>query len=313
MTDSSRKSVDSFIEQSMDLFERADVGAVRPFDLKKPERLLAALDGSAQDHATVLMAKQLHDRLGCAVAFHPAPTDEFRIESDTFDVLQSIGAAHVDVAPGIETNYDRILAAAETCKADLLLAPCPFGRDFESLGEDSTGTVIDVLTARSRIPFVAIRRPDATGRDPMTHLRIILTGANPAAELAASWAVSLVQPQGRLELLLLVEHSFYENFKDTLASLQPGIEVDYEDLEHALAKKYAALNASLQHAASEIGFTYELLVRYEADDEPITPEDPRTHPALMVLALQRTDHDSQGEIHDFVRRSPHPVLTVAVD
>ena len=313
MDDPTQRQVDSDIEKSMDLFERADVGTAPALQRRYPQRVLVALDGSAQDEAVVLMAKQLHERLKCEVGFHAASGEKPSIADASLQTLSEISARRVDVDWDLETNYDHILAAVDTFNPDLLLAPCPFGRDFKSVGEDSTGTVIDVLTARMKIPFVAIRRPDATGRDATSHLRLILTGENPAAEIAAGWAVGMVQPAGRLELLLLVEQSFYENFREMMGALRPGIEVDYEDLENALAQKYARLNASLQHAATAFGFTYELLLRYEADEQPITPEDPQTHPALMVLALERSDHDSQGEIHDFVRRSPHPVLVVSVD
>ncbi len=259
----------------------------------------------------LLLAKQLHDRLACEVGFHLLPSGELKIEEASFRSLQEMKAEQVELESASPHNYEQILAATQAFAADMLITPCPFGRDFQSLGEDSTGTVIDVLTARSSIPFVAIRRPDATGRDPTSHLRLILTGDNPAANLAARWAVGLVQPTGRLELLLLVQQSFYEKFRDTMASLQPDADIDYEDLEAALANKYAQLHVGLQQASATIGFTYELLVRYEADEEPITPEDPRSHPALMVLALERTNHDSQSQIHDFVRRCPHPVLVVS--
>jgi hypothetical protein len=33
------------------------------------------------------------------------------------------------------------------------------------------------------------------------------------------------------------------------------------------------------------------------------------HP-LLVLALERTDHASQGHVHDRIRHSPHTVLVV---
>lgn len=36
------------------------------------------------------------------------------------------------------------------------------------------------------------------------------------------------------------------------------------------------------------------------------------HP-LVVLALERRDHGSQGHVHDRIRHSPHPVLIVARD
>lgn len=311
MTDPSQRQIDSDIDKSIDLFQRADVGIAKIVMGRSPKRILLVLDGSSQDDAVIHLAKQLHRRLECELAFHPATSDDFQIDEKNFAVLESLRAKHVEIPQVFENDYDRILAAVEESKPDLLIAPCPFGRDFVSLGDASTGTVIDVLAARVKIPFIAIRRPDATGRDPTTHLRVILTSENSAAELAARWAVGLLRRSGRLELLLLVERSYYENFRSTMASLQPGVEVSSEDLENALAKNYAKLHAGLQEAARAIGFTYELLVRYEADEKPITPEHPKTHPALMVLALERSDHDSQGEVHDFIRRSPHPVLVVS--
>lgn len=312
MTDPTRRQVDADIENSMHLFKRADVGAVASIQPARPKRVLVALDGSSQDFATALLAKQLTVRLATQTAYIFIPaTEETRISDDALEELKTISAT--PLTETAESNYDQLLQGVSSFDADLLIVPCPFGRDFKSLGEDSTGTVIDVLAARATIPMIAVRRPDATGRDPLRHLRIVLTGENSAAQLAARWATGLVHPEGTLELLLLVEESFFENFREALHAIQPDVVITYEDLENALARTYGKLHAALQRASREFGFKYELLVRYEADERPITPEDPRTHPALMVVGLERNSHDSQSEVQDFVRRSPHPTLVVSVD
>ncbi|TWT78171.1 hypothetical protein Pla123a_09610 [Posidoniimonas polymericola] len=309
MPDPTQRHVDHQLSDSMDLFERADVGPTTEVPQRRPQKILIAPDGTTQDHALTLFAKQLRDRLscevGCLTAFGGSPASP--------DQTVELGATAVAADASLEEDYDQVLAAAQSFGADLLMLPCPFRRDFEALGEDSTGTVMEVVTARSEIPTIFLRRPDAIGRDPSDHVRIVLTRENAAAEKTASWAVGLVQPHGRLELLLMVEKSTYENFREIMNSLQPDAEFHPEDLESALARTYAPLHSGLQKASREQGFTYELIIRYEADEQPITPEHPQTHPALIALGLVRHDHDSRNEIHDFVRRSPHPVLVVPVD
>lgn len=309
MPDPTQRHVDSELSDSMDLFERADVGAGMEISPCRPKKVLVATDGSTQDHALTLFANQLRGRLSCEVGYlavgaGPSTSGVQHAEED---------AVLVEVDASIEEDYERILAAAESFGADLLMLPCPYRRDFESLGEDSAGTVMEVIAARSEIPTIFIRRPDAVGRDPSNHVRIILTRENAAARKAAAWAAGLVQPKGRLELLLLVEKSTYKNFKEIMKSLQPDAEFNPEDLEDALARTYAQLHSGLQRASREHGFAYDLIIRYEADEQPITPEHPETYPALMALGLVRSDHDSRNEIYDFVRRSPHPVLVIPVD
>ena len=310
MSEPTQRQVDEDLARSVDLFQRADVGEVVPLEPCRPRRLLAVLDGSSQDLAVASFARDLHLERSCQVNVLWLPGSDRSMEENVSEVLQRANAETI-VQPG-EEEYDRILAASEASEAELVMIPCPCGRDFESIGEESIGTVIDVLTARSRVPVVAIRRPDALGRRPTEHLRIVLTGENAAAEHAARWAVGLAHKKSRLELLLLVEESFYENFRVMLHAIQPEARVSYADIEHALARTYARLHASIQHVARECGLTYELLVRYEGDGTPVTPEDPKSHPALMILALERDSHDSRGEVADFIRRSPHPVMVVPV-
>lgn len=313
MNEPTQSQVDSDLQNSMDLFERADVGVTHAVPLKKPSHLLVVLDGSTQDAAAVSLATKLKARLTCDLTWAFVPTaDSSTLCSDHRQLLESVGAkeATTNVSRENETAQ-QILTIVEESTADLLIVPCPFGRDFEEIGEDSTGTVIDLLSARCPIPFVTIRRPDIVDIDPTRHVRLILTGENPAAELAASIAAGVVQPNGKLELLLLVEVSFYHNFRQAMHAIDPSRTVSYEDLEHALARQYGRLHAALQRTADEVGFEYELLIQNEEDETAVTPADPVTHPAVMVLGAGRGDHDSLGEVRDFIRRSPHAVLVAA--
>jgi hypothetical protein len=304
-----QRQVDADLANSMDLFQRADVGDVTAIEPVRPSQLLIALDGSAQDIAAVQLGKQLRERFQCRVA-HLSPIPADVPKPRVTDGLEEFSTA---IEPTAETSYDSILAATDATEADLVIVPCPFGRDFKSIGEDSTGTVVDVLIARSSVPFIAVRKPVTNIEDPTQHVRLVLTGTNPAADLAARRAVSLVHSTGRLDLLLLVEESFYQNFRQSLSAIDPDAKVSYEDLEHALARTYARLHTSLHRTADAMGFEYELLIRNERDEAPITPGDPKTHPALIVLGLERREHDSRSEIHDYICRSPHSVLVASTD
>lgn len=315
MNEPTQSQVDSDLQNSMNLFERSDVGVARTVPLKRPGHILLVLDGSTQDEAAVALATKLKSRLSCQLtwAFVPA-SDKSALGSNHRERLESVEAAESSTNVSKENDTaNQILAIVQQSSADLLIVPCPFGRDFEEIGEDSTGTVIDLLAARCPVPFITIRRPDIADIDPTQHVRLILTGENPAAELAASLAAGIVQPTGRLELLLLVEESFYHNFKQAMHSIDPTRVVTYEDLENALARQYGRLHSALQHTADEVGFAYELMIRNEADDTSVTPDDPVSHPALMVLGAVRGDHDSLGEIRDFIRRCPHAVLVAATN
>lgn len=315
MNEPTQNQVDSDLQKSMDLFQRSDVGITKAIPLKRPGHVLLVLDGSTQDAAAVSLAARTKIQLNCELTWAFISTgDGCTLDSEHREKLNEVAAKETSTNVSKDNDTaNQILQVVTESAADMLIVPCPFGRDFEEIGEDSTGTVIDLLAARCPVPFITIRRPDIVDVDPTGHVRLILTGENAAAELAASFAAGLVQPSGKLELLLLVEASFYHNFRQAMHALDPSKNVTYEDLEHALARQYGRLHASLQHTADEVGFDYELLIRNEEDDTSVTPDDPVTHPAVMVLGAERGDHDSLGEIRDFIRRCPHAVLVAATE
>ena len=92
-----------------------------------------------------------------------------------------------------------------------------------------------------------------------------------------------------------------------MQSIAPEMDVSIDSLSHALAHNYMRLHRGLQKAATQESFSYKLKLEGEAG--PIAPEDaPR--PTLRVLALERKDHVSQGNVQARICQSLHPVLVV---
>ena len=126
-------------------------------------------------------------------------------------------------------------------------------------------------------------------------------------------ATGLVHPEGRLALMIGVDDESFQIVREAMHTIQPDAEVSIESLENALAQTHARLHAGLQQAATAGGFSYELTIHRESESEPFSVADPASHPPLLVLALERADHASQGHVHDRIRRSPHPLLVVSVE
>jgi hypothetical protein len=306
MVEPTRRNLDRAVEESMDLFSRARVGSVAAVEPRRPEKVLLALDGSSQDSFGIAIAGQLGERFGCELAVVDAR------EGDVPDdlapqVAQSLGGQAEPKTS--DDNFAQILAAVEHSKCDLLIAPCPYGRDLETVGPDSAGTVIDVLLARSPVPILVTRKPYEPQGDLFHQVVMILTGENEAASDAAAWAAGLIAPGGVFHLMLVLEHETFENIHALMQSIAPEMDVSIESLSHALARNYMRLHRGLQKAATEAGFEYKLSLQVEGEGEPIAAEDaPR--PTLRVLALEHSDHVSQGSVQARIRQSLHPVLVV---
>lgn len=309
MYEPSQRDVDRNLEQSMAMFKRAQVGEVPALEPHKPQRVLLALDGSAQDELGAGVVAKLQERLGCEVAIVDARRGDPAFETDsTTDWSQTLNAETLAIEDA--EVQDMILAAIESWQADLLVVPCPFGRPFESIGAVSTGTVIDVLLARSPVPVIATRAPFDPQGDVFSRLRMVLFGENEAALLTARWAVGLLHPSGELELVLIVEEEFYENVREAMQSIKPDVEISIESLENALTQTHARLHVALQRAAKAQGFRYTLSVEREGENPPLEVSNPAKTPPLLVLAHERGDSASQGHISSYIRRSPNPVLVV---
>lgn len=308
MFEPTQRDVDHDLEASMDLFKRAQVGEVAAVRPRRPENLLLVLDGSNQDETAAIFARQLRDRFGCGLTVMDARE---RVESNELaeQAAKMLGATAVPKSKG--DSFQQILDATAESKCDLLIVPCPYGRELESVGPDSTGTVIDVLLARSPVPLLVVREPFVPADDLFHRVLVILLGENEAAPLAAEWAAGLVALSGRFELVLVIEEEFYENVRELIRAIDPTLDVSPDTLAHALERIQMRLHSSLQKAAAAEGFQYKMHV-HRAGEPEVAATDAASRRSLHVLPLERGDHASRGYVHDHVRRTFNPVMIVPV-
>lgn len=306
MVEPSQRTVDHDIEASMDLFRRAQVGEVAPIEPRKPRRVLLVLDGSNQDEPARAFARHFTDRFHSRISVLDAR------ETPAANELAERTAAELNAEalskPSGE-SFQQILDGIEQSSCELAIVPCPYGRDLEAVGSDSTGTVIDVLLARSPVPLLVVRRPYVPEKEPFHRVFLVLIGENRAAPAAAAWATALVGVSGRFELMLVLEEEFYENVRELMQTVAPGVDVTPEALSHALEKTHVRLHRGLQKAAAQAGFRYGMHTLREDEPAAVGLDDESGHP-LLVLPLERGDHASEGHVHERIRHTPNPVLVV---
>ncbi len=306
MVEPTRRDLDRAVENSMDMFSRARVGAVAAVVPRRPKSVLLAVDGSSQDAFGAAIAGQFRQRFGCQVAVVDA-----REGDGAGNLAQQTAKSLVGKAEdkGSGDSFAQILEAVERSKCDLLIAPCPYGRDLEAVGPDSAGTVIDVLLARSPVPVLVVRKPYQPQGDLFHQVVMILAAENEMAPEAAAWAAGMIAPKGTFHLVLVLEREMYENVHALMESIAPDMDVSIDSLSHALARNYMRLHRGLQKAAAETGFEYKLKLQVEGEAGPIAAAD-ASRPTLRVLALERSDHVSEGAVQARIRQSLHPVLVV---
>lgn len=301
-----RRDLDRAVADSMELFSRARVSAVPAIEPRVPTHLLLAVDNSSQDATAMAMARQICDRFACQLTVVDA-----REKAESYElageVAKRLGGQTLPKMTGY--SYEQILAAADHTACDLLIVPCPYGRDLESVGPSSAGTVIDVLLARSPVPLLVIRDPYEPEEGLFRKMFMVLTAENEAAPLAATSAIGLLGPKGTLELELVLEKEMHENIHALMQSIAPEVEVSEDSLSQALATAHMRLHRGLQKAATEFGFSYRLNLQLESESSSIE-KDVRS---LLVLALERSDHASLGSVQGRIQLSSHPVLVICCE
>jgi hypothetical protein len=294
--------LDRAVADSMDLFERARVRAAA-IEPREPSHLLLAVDNSSQDATSIEITRRLAHRFDARISVVDA-----RENTDSSALVESVasqlGGRAVETTK--EDSYEQILAAVQESACDLLIVPCPYGRDLESVGPNSAGTVIDVLLARSPVPLLVVREPYDPEESVFERVLMILTVENEAAPRAAAWAAGLVNPQGQLDLELVLEKEMYENIGALMRSIAPDVDVSEDALSEALARAHMRLHLGLRKMAQTCNLRYRLQIRLEGETSSLE-RDPRS---LIVLALERSDHTSQGNVQNRIRLSSHPLLVV---
>lgn len=307
MFEPTEHEVDDDIRRSMEMFERSKIGPVAAIEPCRPTKILLALDASPQDETSMALAQGLCRRFNCPLDVVDA-REQMQDNSLAERVAGSLDGRALAKPTG--ESYEQILDAIDRSACELVIVPCPYGRDLERLGSDSTGTVIDVLLSRSPVPLLAVRHPFPSETVPFQNVVVLLIGENEAAPLAASWAAGLVTSEGSLGLLLVLEDEAIKDALQLFRSLDSDAYVTPEMLGQAMKRSQVRLHRALEKAAEQHDFKCHFAVRREADGPLAELEGRGTHP-LLVLALERRDHASQGHVHDRIRHSAHPVLIVA--
>lgn len=308
MVEPTKRHVDQAVQDSINLFRRAQVGEVAPVEPRIPKAILLAVDGSTQDGSGLALAGGLRRRTGCEL-FVVDAREETGSNALAEKAAESLQASVMEKSPG--TSFEQILGAAAACGCDLVLGPCPYGRDLESVGPDSVGTVADVLLARCPVPILLVRKPFRPEAEPFAGVWLVLTSENEAAPGAAAWATGMVAVRGKLRMMLVLDKESRENIQAMIQAIAPQVDVSSEALSRALATTHVRLHRGLQKAAERLGFDYTLTIQREEDSGPAALEDQGAR-ALLVLALERSDRASQGHVQSRVRRSSDPVLVVPV-
>ena len=324
----SETAVGRDLDRGVNLFRKAHVGDAAPVAPIVPRRVLAVLDGSGQDATTVGLARHLGARFGCALfvadgremSDGPPPAADDAVPRAAAD----LGATALPPTAGASDR--RVLDAIAASGCDLAIVPSPCGREPGGAGPRSAGETTDLLLARSPVPLLLVREPFPVGGGgagngagdggdpPFGKIAVILIGENAAARAACGWACGLAETAGgwpNLDLELLLEEEFFENARAVLLALDPDADVTHERIAEALAKEHGRLHAGLKQTAAAKGFNYHLHTRRQRDEPGVLTSDP-AHP-LIVLALERGDHASEGHVADRVRRSTNPLLVVPAD
>ena len=305
MSDSEPNEVDRGVDESMRMFEKSKVGDAPALQPIKPARVLLVLDGSSQDKASVAAAGFLRQTFNVETLVLDA-----RQSADgdvTTAVIEAVSGAR-PIQRGEGESYEMILAALQTHAVDLVIVPCPFGRDFDKVGTDSAGTVIDVMLSRCPCPMLVIRREDQTLAECVGKVSVVVGAECDVESKAAAWAFGLSAEDATVTLDLVVEKEQYENIRSIVEALSDGAKLDPESFSDALTKTHHSIHGAMAKTATEFGRSYHLrpLAGEVAPPNPLQNQDK----TLLVLPLEVDDRFGQGFAQDRIRRSPHPVLVV---
>ena len=313
--------LDREVDESMRMFEQSQTGEVAVVEPRRPSRILLVLDGSTQDPTSIAAAAWMRARfdtetlvLAVVDDSHASERRDGPTSRGNQEVAESaarqISGSRVLTRPPSDpptSAYDQILHHVADVDPDLTILPCPFGRDFESVGVDSAGTVVDVLLARMPKPMLIIRAPREL--DPCSHHVRLITGSEcDVLRQSAAWALGLLSEGGELSFHVVIEKEAFENLRSVLTALSPDQEIDTQAYGDALAKSHGRLHRELAKTAMRRGARYEM----KAEAGEVAPPNPLDDDQNMVLVLpiEVDDRFHQGFVQDRIRRSPHPVLVV---
>ncbi len=310
MSESDSNEISREVDASMRMFEKSHVGESPALMPIKPARVMLVLDGSSQDATAVAAVQYLRETFNVeslVLDGRERPDDDTQWVDIASPIVETIpGSRPLSREPG--DAYEAILAALKVHSVDLVVLPCPFGRDFEKLGIDSVGTVIDVMLSRCACPMLVIRRSDQKLAECTGEVSVLIGSECDIETKAAAWAFGLAADKGTVTLNLVVEKEQFENVRTIVEALNEGATLDTEAFTAALTKTHQSLHGAMAKTATATNRTYHLLPQAGEQSPPNPLED--SHKKLLVLPLEVDDRYTQGFVQDRIRRSPHPLLII---
>lgn len=303
-TDSEHQIADE-LDEARRMFERAQQGRVSPLTRSVPDHVLVVLDGSPQDEGSIEAGRAMAKRFSTETSVLDAR------ESGDGDLTRS-AIEKIEAAKALPRTegpaHERILAAAKEVHADIVVVPCPFGRPLDEVGVDSTGTVIDVLLAKSDCSLLVIRREGFRFMDCLKEIVVIVGGECDAEIHAGEVAAGMSVKEGLIRLNLVIDREQFENVRDIVETGESDQPLSKEQFAHRLAIAHRKLHGRLEMTATEWERRYEMQV---IDDEQAPPNPLADPPAmLLVVPLEVDDRYNMGLVKDRIARSPHPVMVV---
>ncbi len=289
------------IHSTIEAFEAASTAQTTLLPEVSLRRILLVLDGSNQDQTSEAFARILARRENSELQLLWAYAGETIAEREGYLRQRSRAIQQEDdlVAGILDRGENRAKRPVEQILEimptfDLAVVCAPYQEDFSELGQQSVGSVLDILMARAPGPVLAVREPK---EDPQKCLRQTLLPLTPVLEtsaLAASWALYLGR-QGDVQL-----------FAITPAPPQ-GNEDAPQKVAAALRRPdVAGLVAAVQRRAAEedtecrvelrLGEGLELLAEAVNEQDqvvvvPCCPRDPEKAAYQRVQALLRVSRN----------------------
>lgn len=270
------------LDEDVGMFEAATHCPVVELPIPEIRTIVLALDGSNQDSTTRGYAEQVAARTGA------------KIETLT--------------GPG---KAAEILQAIERHHADLLVVDVPYGQDFDELGCDSLGSVVDVLLVKSKIPVLCVRavQEEASIQAGLNSVIVPIAIADEQVARALGWAFGLSGKDGRIDIVAVADGDVLSeagHYAKGLAKLPP----DASQLSRALLTEIGGVVAAAQKRGHDEGRTVHVETRV-GKFVPLTLAELHGRPHVIIWGITR-DHSSPAfhRAVDLLLASTGPVLMV---
>lgn len=203
---------------------------------------------------------------------------------------------------------EEVLKHADEYEPDLIILPSPYAERTEDVGEDSLGTVTDVILRRSPKSTILVRKPIPTPE--RVTKSIILRIGSVKEYKAVENALALAEEGATLLLLHVVGRRLVEETK-AIAEELLEIKTDRAALESFLRKDARVLLASASTEARKRGVNVRRRYRVGDPVEITLEEIEKGGCALLVVSTQPAEKDVIGAAaYSMARTSSIPILIV---